>query len=43
MHSLEYVVLTRDKGVPTFIRKLAREALLAHGLTSEQIEGIKKS
>lgn len=42
-HVLDYVVLTRDKGVPVLIRKLAREALLAHGFSSEQIEHMVKS
>lgn len=42
-HKLDYLVLTRDKGVPTLIRKLARQGLLDHGITSEQIEKMVKS
>lgn len=42
-HQLDYVVLTRDKGVPTMIRKLARQALLDHGISSESIEQMVKS
>ena len=42
-HVLDYVVLTRDKGVPIMIRKLARQALLDHGISSEQIEQMVKS
>lgn len=42
-HTVDYVVFSRDKGVPITIRKLARQALLDHGLTSEQIAGMVKS
>lgn len=36
-HVLDYVVFSRDKTMPVMIRKLARQALLDHGITSEQI------
>jgi hypothetical protein len=42
-HTVDYVVLSRDKGVPITIRKLARQALLDHGITSEQIAEMVKS
>lgn len=42
-HTVDYVVLTRDKGVPITIRKLARQALLDHGISSEQIAEMVKS
>lgn len=42
-HVLDYVVLSRDKGVPLFIRKLARDALLEHGITSDEIASMVKS
>ena len=42
-HVLDYVVFTRDKGVPIYIRKLARQALLDFGFTSEAIESMRKS
>ena len=42
-HTTDYVVLTRDKQVPITIRKLARQAALDHGLSSEFIEGMVKS
>jgi hypothetical protein len=42
-HSIDYFVLMRDKSPAKFIRKLAREALLSHGVGSETIEAMVKS
>jgi hypothetical protein len=42
-HTVDYVVLSRDKSVPITIRKLARQGLLDHGVSDEQITQMEKS
>jgi hypothetical protein len=42
-HTIDYVVLSRDKSMPILIRKLARQALLDHGITSDEIASMGKS
>ena len=42
-HSLDYFVLMRDKSPSKMIRKLAREALLAHGIDSDAISTMTRS
>ena len=42
-HALDYVVFSRDKSVPIMIRKMAREAMLEHGVSSDEIAEMVKS
>ena len=42
-HVLDYVVMSRDKQASVLMRKLARQACLDHGISSEQIEQMVKS
>ena len=42
-HSLDYAVFARDKTMPIMIRKLARQALLDHGISSEEIAAMVKA